>query len=76
MALKLMTYDVLIKYRRGADNGNADGLNRQAWAPELEEEGAVEDPVVFDLPESGLGRGDCGSSHNKKIEREGKRTYT
>ena len=52
--------DLVIKYRRGADNCNADGLRRQAWAPELGEEGAAEDPVVFDLPESGLGREDCG----------------
>jgi len=73
MALKIMTYDVLIKYKRGPDYGNMDGLSRQAWAPKLEE-GAMENPVVFAPPESGLGRGD--SSHSKKIEREGKRTYT
>ena len=66
MALKLITYDLVIKYRRGADNCNADGLSRQAWAPQLGEEKAAEDPIVFDPPESGLGRGDCGSSYSKE----------
>ena len=57
MALKLMTYGMVIKYRKGADNCNADGVSQQVWAPELDKKGAMEDPVVvFDLPESGLGR--------------------
>ena len=30
-ALRLQPYDYKITYRPGKDNGNADGLSRQAW---------------------------------------------
>ena len=50
MALKLMTYDLAIVYRKGVANGNADGLSRQSWEPERDE--SVHVPVWVDPPVS------------------------
>ena len=38
MALKLMCYDLTIQYREGESNGNVDGLSRQAWLIDTEED--------------------------------------
>ncbi len=35
-ALKLQLYDYKVIHRPGKDNGNADGLSRQAWEPDKE----------------------------------------
>jgi len=40
MALKLMLFDVCIKYREGVYHGNADTLNRQSWTNEGSDLGA------------------------------------
>ena len=36
MALKISSYDIDIRYRKGSDNDNRDGLSRQAWEAEIE----------------------------------------
>ena len=36
MALKLSSYDIDIRYRKGSDNDNAIGLSRHAWEAEIE----------------------------------------
>ena len=36
-ALRLQPYDYKVIHRPGKDNGNADGLSRQAWEPDKEE---------------------------------------
>ena len=35
-ALRLQDYDFEVVYRKGAANGNADGLSRQAWTGPLQ----------------------------------------
>ena len=36
-ALRLQPYDYKVIHRPRKDNGNADGLSRQAWEPDKEE---------------------------------------
>ena len=43
IALKLMQYGMCIEYREGASNGNANGLNRQAWVITAEDKRKVPD---------------------------------
>ena len=37
-ALKLQNFDFSVVYRAGKENGNANGLSRQAWQPDLHED--------------------------------------
>lgn len=37
-ALKLQPYSFEVQHRPGTQNGNADGLSRQAWLPDPEQE--------------------------------------
>jgi len=73
MALKLMTYDLAIVYRKGVANNNADGLSRQSWETEIDK--SVHVPVQVDHSVSGLSKRDCGAGHrqgknNKKRRKE------
>ena len=74
MAIKMMCCDIVIVYRKGTENCNADGLSRQAWIQEpVEAAVTVDDPDVGDPPMSGLSRGDCGAAHREEKEQRGTR---
>jgi len=44
MALKLMEFDVMILYREGSKNANADALSRQSWPEEERDSEDTNDP--------------------------------
>ena len=80
MALKLMEFDVVIQYRQGEENDNADGLSRQAWKISDKAGREMMDPKTTDVKDSvcdpscsessslweaDLGARGCGDAHRR-----------